>query len=143
MTPRSLPHARYLRLPRCSSHPNPTLEPTNFHSFSMSSDSLSCLTPHLILTLSSSPSRSAAYEYFMPPLSEIQPSLLGLSFLFSYFGFVRCIGGALYCMANIHLIYDYIPYIYFYIWVTSLRRIFSNSTRLPAKVIVSLFLVAE
>jgi hypothetical protein len=131
--------------------PLPTCQLQIFHLFSWPSSSFSCSFTHLIpnpslpssATLPPFPSLYLPLmTILLPLLSEIQASSLGPSFLFSFFGSVEC-NMVPVCYCKYPLISDYIPCMSFWDWVTSLRMIFPTSIYLPAKFMMSWFLIAE
>lgn len=81
-----------------------------FYSFYRPSWPLSCLFTYLVLpappfhsTTTSQVPLPVSHYYPAPPISEIQASSLGPSFLVNFFGSVGCILGILKFMANIYL----------------------------------------
>jgi hypothetical protein len=145
LIPGSFSYARSLGFLEILPPPLPTPAAAGYYSFSWPSGPLS-LSLHLILpphfpssllpSLSSSLSLSPMTILF-PLLSVTQASLLGPSFLSNFSGSVRCIMGVLYFMPNIHSSVSTLPCLSFWVWVTSLRMIFSSSIYLPEKFIVS------
>ena len=102
----------------------------------------SCL---LIFALDRENSATASYNYFILPskrgLSN-HPWTFLLFFFFCFFGSVDYSMYSLYFWL-ISLISECTPCMSFGVCVTSLRMIFSSSIHLPAKVMMSSFLIAE